>query len=114
MELMSRAVQAGDSLCITPDGPRGPRHEMKMGAIRIAQKNHIPLVLMGIGMHNKKHLQNWDRFEIPVPFSSVTIIYSEPIFVPEEYVGNSLDEFKEKMQHRLNDLQMQAERSGVR
>ncbi|MDD8018003.1 MAG: DUF374 domain-containing protein, partial [Bacteroidota bacterium] len=31
MQLMFDAITAGSSLCITPDGPRGPRHEMKMG-----------------------------------------------------------------------------------
>ena len=38
MQLMADAINGGNSLCITPDGPRGPRHQMKMGAVRVAQK----------------------------------------------------------------------------
>ncbi|MFA6439168.1 MAG: DUF374 domain-containing protein, partial [Bacteriovoracaceae bacterium] len=34
MQLMVDALAGGSSLAITPDGPRGPRHEMKMGAVR--------------------------------------------------------------------------------
>jgi len=33
MVSMVDCVTKGNSLCITPDGPTGPRHEMKMGAV---------------------------------------------------------------------------------
>jgi lysophospholipid acyltransferase (LPLAT)-like uncharacterized protein len=111
MQMMSDAAERGDALCITPDGPRGPRHVMKMGAIRIAQKHRIPLVLCGIGMHRRRQLRSWDKFEMPVPFSRVTVRFSEPITVPEQLTGTALDEFKVAMQGRLNELQNEAEKA---
>lgn len=110
MQLMTEAVHRGSSLVVTPDGPRGPRHEMKMGAVRVAQKTDVPLVMIGMAMRKKKILRSWDAFEVPLPFSSVCAVYSEPIVVPPEMNGPSLDEFKLSMQQRLNEMTEQAER----
>ncbi|MHB1050569.1 MAG: lysophospholipid acyltransferase family protein [Bacteroidota bacterium] len=109
MQLMTDAVNSGSSLVITPDGPRGPRHEMKMGAIRVAQKTGVPLVLVGIAAKNKKKLRSWDAFEVPIPFSRVCAVYSDPVFVPSELQGESLDAFKCSLQQRLNELTQRAE-----
>jgi lysophospholipid acyltransferase (LPLAT)-like uncharacterized protein len=108
---MVDVVAQGRSLSITPDGPRGPRHEMKMGAVRVAQKIGVPLVLMGIGMKHKKQLQSWDRFEVPRLFSDVTVCYSDPVTVPKDLEGKSLDEFKLKLQYQLNELTESAEKN---
>ncbi len=35
------------SIAITPDGPRGPRHKFKAGAVITAKKANVPLVLSG-------------------------------------------------------------------
>jgi lysophospholipid acyltransferase (LPLAT)-like uncharacterized protein len=109
MQLMTDEVVSGSSLVITPDGPRGPRHEMKMGAVRVAQKTGVPLVLVGIAAKRKKHLRSWDAFEIPVPFSSVCAVYGDPVIVPPELQGESLDAFKYSLQQRLNELTQRAE-----
>ncbi len=109
MELMVDEVAKGNSLAITPDGPRGPRHEMKMGAIRVAQKAGVPLILAGISLSGKKYLRSWDKFEIPMPFSSVVVKYSEPVEVPKGLKDESLDAFKLEMQNKLNLLTDEAE-----
>ncbi|MFA6467999.1 MAG: lysophospholipid acyltransferase family protein [Bacteroidota bacterium] len=109
MQLMVQAVHEGKSLAITPDGPRGPRHEMKMGAVRIAQKTNVPLVLAGIAVGHKRQLRSWDKFEVPLPFSNVAVVYSEPIYVPQDLDGMVLDEYKIEQQRRLQNLTEEAE-----
>ena len=108
MQLMVDEVEKGNSLAITPDGPRGPRHEMKMGAVRVAQRTGVPLVLVGISVPTKKQLRSWDKFEVPRPFSTVIAKYSEPIIVPKELNGESLDEFKIRMQNTMTKLREEA------
>lgn len=110
MQLMTQAVRSGRSLIVTPDGPRGPRHEMKMGAVRVAQKTGVPLIMIGIASRKKKILRSWDAFEVPFPFSSVNAVYSEPIIVPPDLDGAALDAFKLSLQQRLNEMTQQAER----
>jgi lysophospholipid acyltransferase (LPLAT)-like uncharacterized protein len=109
MQLMTDSIEQGQSLALTPDGPRGPRHEMKMGAIRAAQKTSVPLFLAGIAVEKKRNLKSWDVFEIPIPFSTAAVAYSEAIMVPKELDGEPLDLFKMKMQTRLDELTMKAE-----
>ena len=108
MQLMVDEVEKGNSLGITPDGPRGPRHEMKMGAVRVAQRTGVPLVLVGIAASSKKQLQSWDKFDVPRPFSSVVATYSEPIIVPKELNNETLDEFKQRMQSVMVKLTKEA------
>ncbi|KAB2924753.1 MAG: lysophospholipid acyltransferase family protein [Bacteroidetes bacterium] len=112
MQLMTAAVSGGSSLAITPDGPRGPKREMKMGAVRTAQKCGVPLLLIGIAAERQRVMGSWDAFELPMPFSRVTAVYSEPVTVPAELDGPPLDEFRKRMQERLNELTAAAE-AGV-
>ena len=111
MQLMVDAVTQGNSVCITPDGPTGPRHQMKMGAVRTAQRAHVPLFLVGIAGGRKKILKSWDRFEIPLPFSKVSVWYSDPLMVPGDLQNESLDFFLTETQAQLVELNMKAEQT---
>ncbi|MDE3057954.1 MAG: lysophospholipid acyltransferase family protein [Bacteroidota bacterium] len=109
MHLMIDAVANGSSLCVTPDGPTGPRHVMKMGAVRAAQQAGVPLILAGIAMKRKKRLRSWDRFEIPMPWTSACVCYSDPVVIEKQLEGAALDEVLEKCQSQMLLLQQQAE-----
>lgn len=109
MQLMVDEVDKGHSLAITPDGPRGPRHEMKMGAVRVAQRTGVPLVLAGIAAGKKKSLRSWDSFEVPIPFSEVVVTYGEPTIVPSELNGEPLDRYRDALQKELRRLNLDAE-----
>jgi len=114
MQLMVDEVESGKSLAITPDGPRGPRHEMKMGAVRVAQRTGVPLILVGIAASTKKQLRSWDKFDVPRPFSSVVATYSEPIIVPKELNNESLDEFRLTIQNVMAKLTEDASELSVK
>ena len=69
---MLAALKEGRSVMLTVDGSRGPRHEMKPGAIVMARKAGVPLYLLratGKGWR----LNSWDRFLIPFPFSRIEV-----------------------------------------
>jgi len=77
-----KAVRDRDeNIGITPDGPKGPRHSISDGAVVIAQKANIPIVI--INCHPKKYWQasSWDRFTIPKPFGTIDFYVSEPIYL---------------------------------
>jgi lysophospholipid acyltransferase (LPLAT)-like uncharacterized protein len=109
MQRMAEALSDGNSLCVTPDGPTGPRHRMKMGAVRAAQRSNAPLFLAGIAFSRKKTLHSWDQFEIPLPFSTVSVWYSDPIIVPPDLTDAPLDEFLSRSQSQLEGLCAKAE-----
>jgi len=97
------------SVAITPDGPRGPRHEFKAGAAITAKKSGIPLVLVGVGFKRKKILNNWDKFEIPYFFTKAKIIYSQPVYINKNFTYEETSEVIQKCNEEMKNLQMQAQ-----
>ena len=75
------ALKSNCSICLTPDGPRGPRFQIKGNISNLAVKFHIPIIPICYSTSNAKILQTWDRFIIPFPFSKINIDISEPIFL---------------------------------
>jgi lysophospholipid acyltransferase (LPLAT)-like uncharacterized protein len=71
-----RILQMGHSLLITPDGPRGPRREMKPGAQYAAQKSGAACFTISCTPSRFISLQTWDRFMIPLPFASINVTLS--------------------------------------
>jgi lysophospholipid acyltransferase (LPLAT)-like uncharacterized protein len=97
------------SVSITPDGPRGPAHKFKAGAVITAKKSRVPLVLAGIGYKKKKVLSNWDKFEIPYFFSKTNVVYSEPIYVDTDISYEETSSVIVNCENKLNELQRKAQ-----
>ncbi|MDQ6887220.1 MAG: lysophospholipid acyltransferase family protein [Gemmatimonadota bacterium] len=87
-----RAVESGQAVGITPDGPRGPAEEFAPGALVVAQRTGAPIVLLAIGADREWRLRSWDGFRIPKPFARVTIAYSDPIYVRAASSREAADE----------------------
>lgn len=98
------------SIVITPDGPKGPRHKLKAGAVIAAKKGTIPLILMGVGFKHKKYLNSWDKFEVPRLFTETKIIYSDPIYIDKDLSYDETSEIIKDSERILNDLQIEANR----
>lgn len=97
------------SVAITPDGPRGPRHSFKAGAVITAKKSGIPIILAGVGFKRKKYLSNWDKFEIPYFFTTAKIIYSDPVYVNEKLTYEETSAVISKCDAELKKLQERAQ-----
>jgi hypothetical protein len=102
---MIQLAKENYSLAITPDGPTGPIHKMKAGAVITAKRSQIPLLLVGIGIKSKWVLKSWDRFEIPKPFTKAVAVFSEPIMIDASLSREKTAEVIEKCESMLNNLQ---------
>jgi len=76
-----RELQAGHAVAFTPDGPRGPRRELKPGFIAAAQRGGGAVVPLHAESDRSWRLHSWDRLMIPKPFARVWITYGEPFQV---------------------------------
>lgn len=99
-KVIERAVELSDdnTILITPDGPRGPIEKMKIGAVLISHRGNIPLQLCSVKIAWSIKLKSWDKFEIPLPFSPITLKFSEI------YEFNNLDD-REEVQKQLITLE---------
>ena len=98
---MLRAGREGKELAITPDGPRGPRHEFKWGALVVAQRTGFPVVPIGVGADRAWYLRSWDRFMIPKPFSNLRIRYGPPRWVPRDATQSQLEAIALDLQEEM-------------
>lgn len=91
----------------TPDGPQGPRFIVKPGIITLAKKTGYPIMPMSYNAGKIKIFNSWDRFVLPMPFSSCTLVYGEPVYVPkdaDEVLERAcLDKVQEEM-NRITEL----------
>lgn len=82
MRAMARHIDGGGVICMTPDGPRGPRMRAKLGPIVLAKVAGAPLICVAWSTKNRKVFQSWDRFVLPLPFGRGALVWSDPIPAP--------------------------------
>jgi lysophospholipid acyltransferase (LPLAT)-like uncharacterized protein len=97
------------SPALTPDGPRGPLHEFKPGAILLAQITGKPILPIAVAASWKYTFRTWDAFELPLPFSRVAISYGEPVQVGRGLSTEALAEWQAELARRLLALQREAQ-----
>ena len=96
-------------VCITVDGPRGPRHKVKDGAIFLAQMTGVPIIPMRAYIPRAKVFHKaWDRFRLPLPFSRVCVLFGEAYTIPpgaldEEGMARERARLEEKLNELLPD-----------
>lgn len=104
MREMVDALKNNFSLAITPDGPRGPREEMKIGGLIAAVRAQKPVVLCGIVYEKKKIFNSWDKFELPKFFSKVKIRLSEPMLFPMGLANEEYENIRKELEKNLIEL----------
>jgi lysophospholipid acyltransferase (LPLAT)-like uncharacterized protein len=96
------------SPAITPDGPKGPLHEFKPGAVMLSQLTGKPILLVSVAASRTWRFGTWDRFELPLPFSRVVLAYDEPVRVPRVLNADGLARMQSEMAERLQALNAEA------
>jgi hypothetical protein len=75
------AHRAGEDLVFVPDGPRGPRHQVKAGLVQLARATGAPVVPVALAAVPRRRLRSWDRMQVPYPFARVAIRFGTPVGV---------------------------------
>ena len=99
---MLRALATGCCMCITPDGPKGPRYKCHPGVVRLASVSGLPILPLCFDFSNCWRISKaWDGFVIPKPFSKVTVVVQEPLYVPKDIDDATQKEYMEKLEGML-------------
>ncbi len=91
------------------DGPRGPRHEAKPGAVLLAQTTGAWIVPMGAAARHHWELGTWDRMQIPRPFSSGWVVYGRPFLVEDGGEDEPREEGLRALQAGLDEVTRRAD-----
>lgn len=110
LRAIQRLLERGQSVAITPDGPRGPRMRAKAGALKAAQLSGVPILPVSGSVSRRRVLRSWDRFCLALPFAHGAIFWGEPIVVPREADDAELERLRDLLEERLNALTAEADR----
>lgn len=93
-------------LVLTPDGPKGPRRELKDGVIQLARLTGRPVVPMAFACSRGFRFSSWDRFLFPLPFGRGVYAFGNPLFFSKE---EGVECFRERLQRAMDDIQLKAQ-----
>lgn len=108
MRQMIATLKEGQTIVITPDGPRGPFHSITQGVAFLAQKTGYPVVPVGLACSRAWHSSSWDNFTIPKPFARVVAFVGAPISVGKDVASADLEEYTERIRASLIDAEKRA------
>ncbi|MFN3822022.1 MAG: lysophospholipid acyltransferase family protein, partial [bacterium] len=114
-------LRAGRIVAIFPDGPTGPRHQLKEGVIQLAKRSGAPILPISYSARPAKIFNSWDQFMVMLPFSRGVLIIGEPITIPHKVRtapsgAKETDDFKDEdfwknfVCNALNEVECQADR----
>jgi len=107
-QLMDEA--ADRHVVITPDGPRGPRRQLKAGAVFLASQTGRRLMVTGFSCRSGWRIQGkWTDMLIPRPFTTIYLVPSAPITIPPDLSRVELDRTVQEVQREFDKVNARAE-----
>lgn len=106
---MRQAFSEGWDLILAVDGPKGPRHEVKLGVVYLASKGKMKIIP---AVANAKYKfvfhKSWDKAWVPFPFSPAVIIVGNPIAVDGGETEEGLQLKRQELQQTFDILNEKA------
>lgn len=101
---MVHAAQKGNNLLFYVDGPRGPREEVKIGLIRLAQMAGTPIVPVVCQARHYWNLPSWDAYLFPHWSSPFVQMFGDPIAVPPNINNEEEERLRLQVQASMQDM----------
>jgi lysophospholipid acyltransferase (LPLAT)-like uncharacterized protein len=98
---LRKALREGLDASITPDGPRGPRHVIQAGIVKLAETSGAPIIPIHVEYSACWELKTWDRFAIPKPCSRVRVIFDEALAVPAGLSEADFESWRRRLQETM-------------
>jgi lysophospholipid acyltransferase (LPLAT)-like uncharacterized protein len=96
------------SVIMIPDGPHGPPHIAKPGAIALAQVSRAPILPMASAARSYRRIGSWDRMIVPNLLTRVVVCVGEPLSIAHDADSNELEREREHLEQVLADLAAKA------
>ena len=109
LNLIRKIRKENYSLTITPDGPRGPAQQINGQISTIAKLSGAQIVPASFSCTRKTILKTWDKFLIPLPFSTNYVIFEKPITVDKNATKTQLLQLNSDLKEALNKATKKAD-----
>ena len=104
LEEMIEKGRQGLDLVITPDGPLGPRYQVKRGIIDLAKATGLPIYPAGTSAQRTYRVKSWDQTVIPNPWSPCVYKIGKPITVPADADEDTIERKRQELEKSLLEL----------
>jgi lysophospholipid acyltransferase (LPLAT)-like uncharacterized protein len=99
--------KSGASPLLMPDGPRGPAHVVKPGAVVLAQMTGVPILPLHFAADRVWTVRSWDRMAVPKPLCRIRLRVGEPLSVPRQLSTQQVETWCATVSERLDELRHQ-------
>lgn len=89
-EMIDRLKNSPEVLIVTPDGPRGPRYQIKPGISLAAKETGAKIFPFSWSADRFWQLKSWDKMILPKPFAKISVLIGDPI-IPDK--KQSIEQF---------------------
>ena len=105
-----KSLKSGQSVGITPDGPRGPKMKINSAIIKIASLTGYKILPLSCSVRNKFFLNSWDKFLVALPFGKGCFVWGKPIKIKKNISTNEDLKLSKKLENNLLKLTKKADR----
>lgn len=90
-------LRNGHDTFITPDGPAGPSHEFKKGALHLSLNSGVPIVPVRFEYTQTRDFNSWDKKKYPKFFSRFNVYFGTPITVNQANFDTATNDIRKEM-----------------
>ena len=107
---LKRKMDEGYHATFAVDGPRGPLHEVKPGAVYLAKKTGCPIIPLASSAR-PAHIfsETWDRYLLPWLFGRGVVLFGSPMTFNEDTSDAAIARDCAVLKTALLDLQERAD-----
>ncbi len=103
------ALRAGRSVFISADHRRDMTRQVSGGVLALARLTGRPIIPVAVASSRAIVLSTWDKTTINLPFSRVSIVAGEPIWVPEDVDDAATENLRRTVAAGLDTVVARAE-----
>lgn len=109
-ELVRQVKENASLIALALDGPTGPYHRIRSGALTLSAVHGVVLAPIGVASSRKIVMRSrWDRQEAPLPFSRIAVAVGEMIELSQKEDQLDVKHMEQIVQQRMDAVQREAE-----
>ncbi|MDR1071499.1 MAG: DUF374 domain-containing protein [Rickettsiales bacterium] len=108
-----KVLRKNNILCLSPDGPRGPRMRLNDGCVYFAKMSGAPIIPVCFTTTRPWFQKRWDRYLIAKMFGKIICVAGAPIYYDRSNPNEMTDLHKKLESHMVAQLQQLDREAGL-